>query len=145
MLRTAALVLLVLLLSGCAIEGKFRANSLPNTCGSNGHTFVLIKYGDSHIAAKAVIRVRAGAELQYRLIPDRGHAKNFEQAAVTITKKPSPPPASDADWVNASGNYDDDSGVLTVCVPEDPEATSYFYQIEIDGVGMLDPRADVEF
>ncbi|MEJ2129874.1 MAG: hypothetical protein P8X81_13680 [Woeseiaceae bacterium] len=133
------------LFAGCANEGKFIQETVPNSCDSTGFTFVFIKYGDSHMAAKAVITVHAGAELQYRLIPDHGHANNYEEATVTITKKPSPPPASDADWVEASGTFDDDGGVLTVCVPDEPEADSYYYQIEVDGVGSLDPRADVEF
>lgn len=143
MIRTITLLLGVFLFAGCANEGRFITSSVPNSCGSTGHTFVFIKYGDSHIAAKAVIKVRPGKELQYRLVPDRGHANNYEEALVTITSK-SPPNPPDGTWVQAAGSYDASAGVLKVCVPEDPEADEYYYAIDVANVGELDPMAEVE-
>jgi len=133
------------MLASCAKEGKFLTSGLPNSCGSTGHTFVFIKYGDSHIAAKAVIRVRPGKELQYRLVPDRGSSPiDYEDSVVTITSKVPPNPA-DGTWVETNGSYDSSGGVLKVCVPTAPTATSYYYKIDVADVGELDPRADVEF
>ena len=144
MTRIIATFLGVFLFAGCASEGDFISKSLPNSCDSTGHTFVLIKYGDSHIGAKAVIKVHAGAELQYRLFPDRGHANDYEDALVTITSK-SPPNPADGTWVEAVGSYNSSGGVLKVCVPESPMATEYYYKIAVANVGELDPRARVIF
>jgi len=142
--RIITTLLGVFLFAGCASEGKFISSKLPNSCNSKGHTFVLIKYGDSHILAKAVIKVRPGKELQYRLIPDRGHANNYEDALVTITSK-SPPNPADGTWVQDVGSYSSSGGVMKVCVPASPTATEYYYKIDVANVGELDPRADVEF
>ena len=131
------------LLAGCASEGKFVSSKLPNSCGSTGHTFVIIKYGDSHIAAKAVIKVRPDKELQYRLLPDRSHMNNYEDSLVTITSK-SPPNPADGTWVQAVGSFDSSGGVLKVCVPSSPTATEYYYKIDVANVGELDPRADIQ-
>ena len=145
MARIITILLGIFMLAGCANEGKFITSSLPNSCGSTGHTFVLIKYGDSHIAAKAVVRVRPGKELQYRLVPDRGSSPiDYKDSVVTITSKVPPNPA-DGTWVEADGSYNSSGGVLKVCVPASPAAGSYYYKIDIAKVGELDPRADVEF
>ena len=150
MTRIIGILFSLLLFTGCANEGKFISSGLPNTCGSNGHTFVFIKYGDSHIAAKSVIRVRPGRELQYRLVPDRVPALiDYEDAVVTISGKTAPvppfpsPPADDA-WLDASGSYNSSGGVMKVCVPTNPVGAQYYYTIEVAGVGELDPRADIE-
>jgi len=144
MIRIIATLLGIFLLAGCASEGRFISSRLPNSCGGTGHTFVLIKYGDSHIAAKAVITVRAGKELQYRLIPDRGSSPvDYEDVLVTITSKVPPNPL-DGSWVEAAGSYDSSGGVLKVCVPNSTTATEYYYKIDVATVGELDPRADVQ-
>jgi len=143
MTRVISTLLGVFILAGCASEGKLIANNIPNSCGNKGHTFVFVKYGDSHIGAKAVIKVKAGRELQYRLMPDRGHASVYEDSLVTITSK-SPPNPVDGVWVQAVGTFNSSGGVLKVCVPASPTVLSYYYEIDVANVGTLDPRADVE-
>lgn len=153
MIKIISSLLGLMVLAGCATEGEFIADNLPNTCSSTGHTFVFIKYGDGYLSAKAVIKVKPGKELQYILDPgSKSDIVKFRDMQVTITGKDSPgpptspfpiPPADDA-WLNASGNYTANGRVLRVCVPPNPVGDKYYYTIEVENVGKLDPRADIQ-
>ncbi len=150
MTRTTLLLLGITFFAGCATEGEFINENTPNACDSTGYTFVLIHYGDGRIITLPIIEVAAGAELQYHLMPGPDSALiDYSAATVTIEPKttpvpPFPAPPGDAAWLFATGNVDDDGNVWSVCVPENPAGTQYYYTITIDGVGSLDPRADVE-
>jgi hypothetical protein len=142
-MRTTSLALLsILTLAGCAPEGKFIADDVPNSCGSTGYTFVVVHYGDSQLVVLPIAKVREGRELQYRLLPDRRPTDptDYETSLVTITGVTPP----DGSWMDAHGTYDDTHGVMTVCVPDEPGADVYTYKVDVDGVGELDPRAEVE-
>jgi len=131
-----------LLIFGCAIEGKPIDETVPNSCGGTGHSFVIIHYGDSRLFALPIVKIQAGKELQYRLLPDRRKSDlvNYEESLVTITGKSAYP----LDWMNASGRFTSSSGVFKVCVPADaPLDFEYSYKIKVDGLGELDPRARV--
>lgn len=149
MIRTITALLGIVLLSGCAKEGQFIADNLPNSCSGTGHTFVFIDYGDGYLSAKAVIKVKPGKELQYRLRPgSKSDLVKFRDSTVTITGKtapvpPFPSPPSDDGWLDASGSYTVDGNKLTVCVPANPVADNYYYTITVENVGKLDPRADI--
>ena len=143
------IVICLALLAAC--EGKFIRKNKPNSCGSTGYTFVVIHYGDGRLITLPIIQVAAGAELQYRLLPGPDSALvDYSAADVSITPKtaPSPPfpaPPADAAWLEADGNVDDDGDVWRVCVPQNPVGGQYYYTITVDGVGTLDPRADIEY
>lgn len=149
--RISLLLLSIILLAGCANEGKFIAGNVPNTCGTKGHTFVMIHYGDGRLTVLPIVKVTPGAELQYRLLPGRSTGLvNYADAMVTITSKaspvpPFPAPPADAAWVKANDTAANSGGVLKVCVPPSPVGTSYYYKVAVTGVGELDPRADVQF
>lgn len=149
MIRITTALLGIVLLSGCAKEGQFIADNLPNSCSSTGHTFVFINYGDGYLTAKAVIKVKPGKELQYRLKPgSKTDLVKFRDSLVTITAKtaPNPPfpaPPSDSVWLHKSGTYRGTGGVMTVCVPPNPVGDKYYYTINVQNVGQLDPRADI--
>ena len=149
MQRVIPIILTLTLLAAC--EGKFILRNTPNSCGSEGYTFVVIHYGDGRLITLPIIEVAAGAELQYRLLPGNDSALiDYSAANVAITPKtaPSPPyptPPADATWLNASGSVDLNGDVWKVCVPQNPTGSTYYYTITVDGVGQLDPRADVEF
>ena len=148
MTRTTLLLLSIILCAGCAPEGKFINSSLPNSCSSTGYTFVVIHYGDGRIITLPIIEVLAGAELQYHLMPGPDSALvDFSAQTVTISPKTGPlfpTPPADAAWLGATGSVDVDGNVWRVCVPDNPIGTEYYYTIDIDNVGSIDPRADVE-
>jgi len=151
MTRAISAFLGLVLLGGCATEGEFIASSLPNSCtGGTGYTFVFINYGDGYLTAKSVIRVKPGNELQYRLKPgSKTDLVKFRDSTVTITAKtaPNPPfptPPADSAWLHASGSYSVDGDVLKVCVPTSPDGDKYYYTINVQNVGQLDPRADIQ-
>jgi len=152
MIRIITTLIGIFVLAGCANEGMFIADNIPNSCDSKGHTFVFIEYGDGYLSAKAVIKVKPGKELQYILKPgSKSDLVKFRDMRVTITGKDSPPgspfpkPPDDDAWLDADGIYSVDGRVLTVCVPEEPKGDKYYYTIDVENVGQLDPRADVEF
>jgi len=128
-----------MLVSGCAKDGKLILSSVPNNCGSTGHTFTWIKYGDSHLAALELSNIGRDAEWRFRLIPDRGAGPiAYTDAIVTITGKT----AADA-WVNISGQHSTDP-VLILCVPAGLViGADVNYMIDVQWVGELDPRARV--
>jgi len=132
-------LLATLLITGCATNGKLIASSVPNSCGSVGHTFTWIKYGDSHLGALAFSKIGRNAEWRFRLIPDRSSGPNaYTDAVVTISGKT----PADA-WVNISGKHSSDP-VLILCVPESLTVGSDVnYMIDVQAVGELDPRAHV--
>jgi hypothetical protein len=150
MTRTILMLCGILLMAGCETEGAFINKNVPNTCNSKGFTFVLINYGDGMLSTKAIAKVRPGRELQYRLVPGRDSSLvDYSAALVTITGKaasgPFPVPPADDAWLDASGSFDGTGGEMKVCVPDNPVGSSYYYEITVENVGKLDPRADVEF
>ena len=142
MKRTNLTIASLLLLAGCAHEGEFIAEDAPNSCDGKGYTFVIIHYSDSSLVVLPIINVRAGKELQYRLLPklSKGDPINYKDSMVTITGVTAP----DGSWMNASGTFRDTDGVLRVCVPAEPGEQNYKYEVRVDGVGVLDPRAEVQ-
>jgi hypothetical protein len=150
MIRIISALLGLALLAGCATEGEFINSRAPNNCDSTGYSFVFINYGDGYLWTKAVVKVKPGRELQYRLKPgSKTDLVTFRDSRVTITKKtapvpPFPAPPGDADWVETDGIYNVDGDTLSVCVPEDPDGKKYYYTINIENVGQIDPRADIQ-
>ena len=150
MTRTILMLCSILVMAGCETEGAFINNSLDNSCSSKGYTFVFIHYGDGRLATKPVAKVRPGRELQYRLMPGPDSSLvDYSDMLVTITGKaasgPFPAPPADDAWLDASGSFDSTGGEMKVCVPTNPQGASYFYEITVENVGKIDPRADVEF
>jgi len=132
-------LLATLLITGCATNGKLIASSVPNSCGSVGHTFTWIKYGDSHLGALALSDIGRSAEWRFRLIPDGGSGPNsYSNKVVTIIGEP-----PNDTWLSVSGQHSSDP-VLTLCVPASlAVGTDVKYMISVKDVGELDPRARV--
>jgi len=131
--------------SGCAKDGELILNDIPNTCGGTGHTLTWIKYGDSHLGALALSKIGRKSEWWFKLQPDNPGGGAYADKVVTITAKPNPtpPPDNEYPWLSVSGRHSDDP-VLVVCVPESLELNERFdYMIEVEDVGVLDPRAEV--
>jgi hypothetical protein len=132
-------LLATLLITGCATNGKLIESRVPNSCGSVGHTFTWIKYGDSHLGALAFSKIGRNAEWRFRLLPDHSSGPNaYTDALVTISGKT---PADS--WVSVSGQHSSNP-VLILCVPEAIAInTDVNYMIDVQWVGKLDPRAKV--
>lgn len=132
---------LALVLGACATPGQYSASAQYSTECTAGGTFVNVQYGDSQLKVHPIANVHRGAALEFRLKPNRrrSDAVNYENVQVRIKGAKSPP----AEWIDEEGSYTDSDGALVACVPEDVDADTYYYMIEVEGVGTLDPRADV--
>lgn len=142
MFRTTTAIFLVLLLAGCA-DGKFvRVNEL-NTCGTTGWTVTAIHYGDSRIVVLPVSEVVKDAEFRFVLVPASKKTDTIDYRDVTVKVKGKPP--HDTWFDETAGTAASGDGTIRVCVdgaslsPGDEIA----YLVEVDGVGVLDPRATV--
>lgn len=157
---TIPVVLAALLMSGCATDGRFsRSRHFDSSradldaCDDTGGTPVKLHYGFSgnsstasnRIRITGLVHVRAGEIFAIELSPknNRGINSNvdFADSLVTITGKDMP-----SAWLHAgpaSYKDTDPDHELVICVPPNQEPGPYYYNIEIQDAGSLDPRADV--
>jgi len=139
-MRTLLLMLITpLLLTACVTPGNPSKSGGLIACGS-GHTPVNIKYGDSQITVNPPLsKVKQNSTLVFNLVPNKqaNDRVDYEKVLVTIEGK-----TADSDWINASGTYDADKK-LNVCVDPSQSVDVYEYLVKVDGVGQIDPRADV--
>lgn len=141
MFRVAAIFLLVGLLAGCR-HGEFIKINEPNTCGTTGWTLTGIHYGDSRIVVIPVSEVVEDGELRFVLLPadERTDTKDYKDVTVTVVGKP---PAS---WFTPkTGKASSGDGTIRVCMDDtelDP-GDEFEYEVIVDTVGVLDPRATV--
>ncbi len=132
------------------IVGKLaKFDTCPGTTRPiRGYSVVHVKYGDSLL--KVTKKTQVGKKndqgvgaIEFKLQPDQGEEKlSKETAVVTIIGKSPPPdhPNASVSWLHALGRG---TSSLVVC-PEDgtPEGV-YKYEVSVEGVGTLDPRAEV--
>ena len=160
-MRITTLILLgVALTAGCATDGRFSAkrefdSSRANLdeCDDIGGTAVKLHYGftgnsstaSNRIRITGLVHVQAGEIFAIELNPKNNRSINskvdFEDSLVTITGKDMP-----SAWLSAGpASYTDTAPdhQLVICVPKDQEPGAYYYNIEIQNAGSLDPRADV--
>ena len=138
--RLIAVLLISILLTSCS-NGKFIKISAPNTCGTTGWTVTTIHYGDSHIAVLPLSQVVKGAEFRFKLIPTGPNSDNYQGVTVKVRGKR----AEDSWFEESEGKANVDKGYIRVCV----DGTSldvgddFFYIVEVESVGILDPRATI--
>jgi len=131
---------LALALGACTAPGEFSASTVVSDACPKGTTKVHIKYGDSYLDVNPQAKTKANAALQFVLDPKstRGpNGLNYEDVKVTIKGKDAA-----AAWISASGTASEGSDPI-VCVPPAQADGTYFYLVEVEQVGTLDPRADV--
>lgn len=143
--RATLTILVAAFLCGCA-DGQFRAKAMTTPdCGQiKGFTASIIHYGDSRIFVIPISKIKAGSEFRFILAPklrSKTDATDYRQTEVTVHGKRDP---EDLWFTPKTGKYSD-SPTIVVCVPDPiPGGLSqYQYIVEVDGVGMLDPRADI--
>jgi len=150
MKKMTLMVCVAFLAGGCAGNGVFDPGVFTSeVCNPPvsvlGITPVGIKYGDSHLFVIPVAKIKPNSEIHFRLLPQHKPAtdqEDFDNATVTISSADDNGD-SPANWLDASGSYSADDGVLKVCVPDTLTKTSYKYEVTVQYVGNLDPRADV--
>ena len=130
------------MLAGCA-DGKFIRIDEPNTCGTTGWTVTAIHYGDSRIVVLPVSEVVKNAEFRFVLVPARESTDTIDYRDVTVKVKGKPP--NDTWFDETAGSASSGDGTIRVCVDgaslEPGDEIKYL--VEVDGVGVLDPRATV--
>ena len=151
MLRIGLLIALALSLSAC--DGTFRTKKfssskcdelgLPVNVG--GYTLTLVHYGDSRLMVIPISEIDEQSEFRLKLFPKK--RRNTDQYDYTqmMVKISSPDDDGDSppNWLEASGTAAAD-GTLVICVPPTLTKHSYKYDVVVEQVGQLDPRADVK-
>jgi len=133
--------------------GEWKEDRMPNDLSQcpddtkrkiRGSSVVLVTYGDSSLNVTPVTKVKkkndkgVGA-IEFILIP----TGISEDGKVTITGT-NGPEGADYSWLKG-GNGEVRTRVSSVvCLKDDTPPGSYKYKVEVEGVGTLDPRADVE-
>lgn len=144
--RTAMLVLpFTLLLQGC--EGTYsNFRKFDNPSCSKGGSYVNVHYGDSQLKVKPIANVNRGGAFEFRLKPKKpkGKEKDYDNALVTIDGKTGPD-GLDASWIKADNADNRKKRNLVICVPPGIDRGIYYYSVKVEKLGVLDPRADVQF
>jgi len=140
---------LAMLVSSCSSDGKFRKGIFTSTaCSgqqSSGFTMTAIHYGDSRLIVIPISAIEPNSEFRFLLVPKKrrdSDIHNFEKMDVAISSNDDDGDA-EPNWLQVNGNYDDDGPMLTLCVPATLSKSQYKYDVVVENVGQLDPRADV--
>jgi len=141
--RLIAILFVAGLFAGCATDGSFIKDDAPNTCGTTGWTLTTIFYGDSHIVVVPMSEIVKDTELRFLLAPvnESTDIRNF--ADVTVKVKGKPP--HDTWFAEEEGKANLGGGTIRVCVDGTTlvAGDEIFYVVEVEDVGVLDPRARV--
>jgi len=132
---TLALAALVIL-AGCDDQNMKATSQIrtTNNCDDSGIAPSFVKYGDSHLSAKAVQNIKKKTKWRIKLQAD----KDYADAIVTIIGK-----TADSKWINTWGKASD-SPEIFICVPDGLSiGKEYYYSVSVQGVGFVDPRAKV--
>lgn len=150
---------LTVLLTACVAPGKFRPNDTISRDCPAGSVTVEIKYGDSYIDVTPKAHLKENSGIKFVLKPREGEAahskdgppKDTESLMVTITgekyESSGDTPVGDTSvgWLNKSGAAGPEPHKdLIVCAADDQAEGTYYYSVQVENVGKLDPRADVK-
>ncbi len=125
----------------------------------NGYTHTAIAYGEGKLVVVPISTIRANTEWRFYLVPTElgGAMPSADTSIDIIGQDPAVPPVASGgnnQWINTAGDYAtaERTRVFTrklryiaQCTPEDlVEGDYHKFEITVDGIGMLDPRAHVE-
>ncbi len=110
---------------------------------SNGKSPVNVFYGDSQLRVEPpFVSVKKHTSIEFKLNPVKSPGNDpagvdYDEIIVTIMGK-----NTEGNWLNVSGKG---KGAKFVVDAPDPGATActYEYTVTVQGVGQLDPRAEV--
>ena len=141
------LVVTTVSLAACASNGVPIKRSIADSiCGEStkGKTDTKLKYGKDDIDIKWKSYVGEDSEFRIVLQPKKG----YEDKVVKIIGKWGKLPGGASTpftWLNKSGKSTDFTNkTMILCVPKNvPLETEYKFDVEIEDIGDLDPRAEV--
>lgn len=154
------ILLVAALFAGCSTDGKFRKKTFNSTvCGGtvSGYSVTYVAYGDAKLLVIPLTKIRNDTEWRFILKPLKLRksvsGNDYGGSKVTITGKATP---GNNDWINTAGTGpgDEISGTyngaadhtLRACVKIMPAPAlheSFYFAVDVEDVGTLDPRADV--
>ncbi len=133
-MKRTILLITALSLGACAAPGKFYATNSANNCNGKGKVDLNVVYGDSKIVVTPKIDVGQGGEIIVKLKADKG----YENTKVIFDGK-----TANDNWLDKEMTYGDGKKQLWICVKQNQAPGQYNYNVEIVGVGKIDPRAIV--
>lgn len=133
-MKNVILIVSAAALVACAQPGKFVKKDRPNNCNGKGQVDLFVEYGDSKIKVTPKIDVGQGGEIIVKLKADKG----FENTRVLFDGK-----TANDNWLDKEMTYGDGKKQLLICVKPEQAPGEYKYNVEIEGVGKIDPRAIV--
>jgi hypothetical protein len=151
MKKSFLLIAIAFALSGCVSNGEaIEVSITDSTCGSStkGKTDTKLKYKKDDISMKWKSYVGENTEFRIELKPKKG----FEGNQVEIAGISGTLPGGDNTpfaWLNIKKSAKefmdaDKKPILILCVPaEVPVGTEYKFDVHVEGIGKLDPRAAV--
>ena len=144
-LQSFASLLALCCLTACAVTSQVSSGPklfYATDCDTSSvKKNVTINYGDGHLSVDVKEqKVKRTEYLAFKLKPDSSKGPgnlDYKTVIVTISGKDSA-----AQWIVASGKAEEDD-LLEVCVPTDVAYGIYEYVVQVNSVGLLDPRVDV--
>jgi hypothetical protein len=142
MIKIIPIILITALLSACP-DGRFIKIDEPNTCGTNGWTLTGIHYGDSRIVVIPISEVVEDGEFRFVLLPADEKTDTIDYKNVTVKVVGKPP--ADTWFTEKSGTASSGDGTIRVCIDASQvnPGDEFSYEVIVDTVGILDPRAFV--
>lgn len=140
MRNTLILAALAVALTACANGRPVKEPFTSTVCSRpvDGYTQTNLKFGDAHISMKALSTVIPNSEFRLKIVADKG----FGNKNVSIVPK-----NAASSWLaTAPMRVSPGSKVLPAgdCVPVSaPIGTVYEFDVVVEDVGTLDPRAEV--
>ena len=153
-----AIISVSVFLSACCTTGEFCPGPIASAaCGGEveGYTYTAIGYGDGSLVVVPIPAIRPNTEWRFYLVPIKlsGITPSADTGIEIEGQDPAVPPVASGGnnvWINTTGDYAtaERTGKLRYiaqCTPEDlVEGDYHKFEITVDGIGMLDPRAHVE-
>ena len=138
MKKIIAMFLVSALLMGC--DGRFVKKNVPNTCGTTGWTLTTIHYGDSYITVIPISKIVDGAEWRFILDPGKDSG-GVDYGGLTVKVRGK----TGFGWFDEEQGTADANGSIKVCIDSGSlvEGDIVFYDVEVVGLGELDPRGRV--
>jgi len=147
---------LAIALGGCVANGTPSIKSIAaadTQCASNrrGRTTTKLKYGKDDIDIKWMSKVGFGSEFRIHLKPEKGYKDKDVEIIGRSGTLPGGAGNTPFAWLNIVDSYDDLKAArkgpyLVLCVPPGvPAGTEYKFDVRVESVGRIDPRADVTY
>jgi hypothetical protein len=136
-----AIIGITALMAGCTTPGLFINANKKNDCDGKGQTLIKIGYGDSYLEATPRGWAKRKGEIVYKLEPRKNQPSgiDYSNVDVKISGKRDP----EDKWLDKYGKAGNGSNKIFVCVDENLPYGTYGFDVEVPGVGKIDPRIDV--